>query len=202
MKKTILTLMLAAVTAVSSFAQMSIGAGYLESRKHVGSVSSSQNGFYFGVDNSIGDFGPFKVTPGVYLEYATSSETTDIFGLVGSTGKSTEIYLDVPVNFSYGFELEGARIFGFAGPTFSIGCLSDIESSATVLGQSTGVTTINQYEQNGNYGRFDVMVGGGVGIDINVLRFTLGYNYGLIDRDSSAADLHRTCFHLGLAFLF
>lgn len=202
MRKTIITIALALIAVLPSFAQMSIGAGYLESTKKVGSVSSAQNGFYVGAENTIGDFGPFKVTPGVYFEYATSSESTDFFGLAGTTGKSTEMYLDVPVNFSYGVDFEGARLFGYAGPTFSLGCLSNIETSASVLGQSSGVTTIDQYEQNGNYGRFDLMVGGGVGVDIDVLRLTIGYNYGLIDRDGGSADLHRTCLRIGLALLF
>ena len=41
-----------AIPALPSFSQMSIDAGYLESTKKVGSVSSSQNGFYFGVVNT------------------------------------------------------------------------------------------------------------------------------------------------------
>ncbi len=203
MKKTILTVMLAAVTAVSSFAQASIGAGYLESYKKSGSTSSSQNGFYFGVDKNIGDFGDFAVTPGIYLEYVTSSEAADFFGLAGASGKSTEMYLDIPVNFSYGADLGGARLFAYAGPTLSFGCLSNIESSASVLGKSTGSRTVDQYADNSNYSRFDIMIGGGVGLDINVLRLTVGYNYGLVDRyGSDNYDLHRSNLHFGIAYLF
>lgn len=202
MKKAIITIAIAVIAAIPSFAQASIGAGYLESTKKVGSVSSAQNGFYFGVDKALGNIGPFKVTPGVYLEYATSSETTDFFGLAGASGKSTEMYLDVPVNFSYSVDLEGAKIFAYAGPTFSLGCLSNIETSASILGKSSGVSNIDQYGDNSNYGRIDLMVGGGVGVDINVLRLTVGYNYGLVDRDGGSADLHRSNLHIGVSFLF
>lgn len=203
MKKTILTLMLAAVTAVSSFAQASIGAGYLESYRKSGSTSSSQSGFYFGVDTNIGNCGDLEVKPGVYIEYVTSSEAADFFGFAGASGKSTEMYLDIPVNFNYGVDLGGAKLSFYAGPTFSLGCLSTIESSASVLGVSTGTRTVNQYANNSEYSRFDLMVGGGVSLDISEIRLSAGYNYGLVDRyGSSSFDLHRSNLHFGVAYLF
>lgn len=202
MKKALFSIALALFSTLPTFAQYSIGAGYLESTKNSGSVSSGQSGFYVGVNNAIGNLGPFKVTPGVFLEYATSSSSVDYFGIAGASGKATEVYLDIPVHLSYSVNVEGVKMFAFAGPMFSVGLVSDIESNASILGHSTGSTTIDQYAGNENYGRFDLMVGGGVGVDINVLRLTLGYHYGLADRDSGAADLHRSNFNIGLAFLF
>ena len=201
--KRILAIAVAAMASVMALAQSSVGAGYLDSRKSSGSESSSQNGFYAGVNTTVGDLGPLKVTPGVYLEYVTSSESVNLFGLAGGTGKSTEVYLDIPVHFSMGVDLDGARLFAFAGPTLSLGCYSKVETSGSVLGKSTGTQTVDQYGDGTNYSRLDIMFGVGAGLDISMFRFTLGYDYGLVDRNSSDHyELHRSKLHFGVSYLF
>jgi len=218
MKKIFSTIAILAVAASSAFAQISVGAGYVgENAKTTYSGESTTakfNGFYVGGDYNI-DLGMgFGVAPGLYFRHVTNKTTgggtTTIFGVnVGATGDITtkENYLSLPVNFNYGLNLtDGLKLSVYAGPTFDLGLSSKTTYTGTVtVGDSQSKsTTSDNYGDNSKYKRFDVLLGGGVALDIvDMIRVSAGYNWGLLNR-SSASDvtLKRSGFHVGVAYLF
>lgn len=208
MKKIIITLALVAAAATSAFAQASVGAGYLNSTSttKVGDNTSkggALNGFYAGADYSVA-LGPVAFTPGIYFSYLSGKKTSNLGSIASASGTTTEMYLSVPMNFSYGIDLGSSlRAFVYAGPTLNLGCSATYKAEASALGAS-GEKTIDLYGDNSNYGRFDLQLGGGIGVDImKMIRISAGYNYGMLDRNSSDnISLHRSEMHVGAAFLF
>ena len=91
----------------------------------------------------------------------------------------------------------------FGGPTLSYGLTSKV--AVPVSGDSKHTYDIYDGELSNwtKYKNFDVMVGGGVGLDFeNMVRFTVGYDYGLLNRGGSTVNVHRQQLHAGVAFLF
>ena len=194
----------------NAFAQISIGAGYVNSnmKNTAGSSVSNlpSNGFYAGADYLISEGAGFGVSVGAYYSYliATSSASTSVFGInIGASSKVQEMYLDVPVNFNYSIDLTpSARGFIYAGPAFSFGISSTTEFSGSI-GTLGGSTSKHDNYNDSDYNRFDILLGGGVGVDFNRLRFTVGYNLGMLNRVASDSYTQkRNVLHAGLAFLF
>jgi len=192
MKRFIATLAAAAVAmmGVSAFAQASVGVGYLSSplKTKVNSTSASTNlnGFYVGADYNIPLISGIGMAPGLYFSY---------LGHEDSGVKTNETYLTVPVMFNYGFEVSPAvRLSAYAGPSFALGLSSNTKYESVKS---------NNYDGDG-YKQFDVLLGLGLAADINdILRVSLGYDWGAIDRNGDAVGtLHRNQLHVGVAYLF
>ena len=209
MKKTIITIAAIALAAFSAAAQsLSVGAGYqsykfsTKTGDNDAVVSDPSKGFYAGADATLFNLGPVAVTPGIYFSYNTAETTASVGSLASGSSTLKEMYLGIPVNFSYGIDLGAAKIFAYAGPTFSLGCSSTTEVAASALGVGVSSDPIDNYDGD-SYGKFDVLVGGGLGVDIKCIRISAGYNYGLLDRNSSDnVKLNRSGFHAGIAYLF
>ena len=210
MKKTIITLAVAVLATASAFAQnLSVGAGYTNYNfaTKIGDGDASKgdpfSGFYAGADAAIYNKNNFAITPGIYFAYASCSKTASIGSLASATGTTKEMYLDIPVNFSYGIDFGFAKVFAYAGPTFSLGASSTSEVSAESVIGGGKTDPVDNYGDNSNYGRFDVLIGGGLGIDISCIRITAGYNYGLLDRNTTDnVKYNRSGLHAGVAYLF
>lgn len=192
MKKIFATMLAASMMlfGAQAFAQTAVNAGYLNSTfpsKYYSHFKNrdDMNGFYAGASRNIPMVAGVGVEPGVNLEM-----------LFGSKYNTTEAYLQVPVMFNYGIELmPDCRLFAFAGPTLSLGLISSVKSK--------NGTSQNIYKHDESYSRFDVMLGGGIGFDINRIRIKVGYNAGILDRDLSRdITLRRSEITLGAAFLF
>ena len=203
MKKFFLTLALAAV-ATSAFAQiegLSAGAGYLtntlKSTYTSGSSSTTHSydfgGFYAGVNYTLLEIGPgIAITPGLQFASVTYKEDNTTWG---------ESYLAVPVNFSYKLDLVPGTlaIQPYAGPTFAFGLGS--KNTYTIGSVST---TSDMYGDDSDYGKFDLLVGAGIALDIvDMIRVTIGYDLGLLDRDSSDnGKIKSSNLNFGVAYLF
>ncbi|MCQ2155656.1 MAG: porin family protein [Bacteroidales bacterium] len=197
MKKLFTTLALVALSA-TAFAQLDFGVGYLNQTMkltvsasgYTESESENLNGFYVGADYTVAKLGPVNVTPGAYLALSSYKETN---------GKASFFALDIPVNFSYGIDFSSAvRGFIYAGPTFEIGITAD---------EKAGDVSYNMYEDM--LKRFDIKLGGGIGVDINsLIRVTAGYNAGLLNllKKDIYPGVDTKCktnqFHVGVAYLF
>lgn len=202
MKKILLTIALVAAVATSAMAQTAISAGYLNNTQK-GRTSTQFNGFYVGLDYSIPIAGEFKLTPGIYYDMLMSSKTATV-SVLNAEAKTTEHYIAVPVNLSYGFNLGDAiKLFFYAGPTFSYGLASTVDGSLNIAGIDLGKSG-NLYGEDSTYARFNVFVGGGAGLEFNnKIRFTAGYNYGCFDRNTSdSLTLTDSQIHAGISFLF
>ena len=217
--KKIFTAVLAAslmLIGTSAFAQFSIGAGFVQSTDNVKSgntkTSTPMNGLYAGASYNItfGDSG-LGLAPGVYYSLLTKKDAKEYGGIASTKVDVTEHYLSVPVLLNYGFRLgDGFKLGLYAGPTMSYGLASTLRSKADVelpiIGKVSSDSKVDQYKEGSEYGRFDVMLGGGVACEFaDMVRFEVGYDYGMLNRytgKSSDISRHRSQLHAGVAFLF
>ena len=189
MKKIIITLALAAVAALSANAQIGVGIGY--GTKNFTDSDNNLGGLFVGASYNIPLASGLAVAPGI--DFA-------MYSYSGDNIKVKENYLAVPVLFNYAIEVaDGFKLVPFAGPTFSYGL-----SSETTLSVGSVSTTGNNYGDNSNYTQFDILVGGGVALDVmDMIRVHVGYNAGLLDRNSSDNTTTKTSgLNFGVAYLF
>lgn len=211
MKKFVTIIAAAAMmfSAGTAFAQINVGAGYVNSvdKTKVDDKTSTNtmNGFYVGGGYSIPIVAGLKVTPGVYYNFLTKSDAASVGSIATLTGDLQEHYLNVPVSFSYGYEFTpDFKVFAYAGPTFSVGLASKTKVTGSALGVTTD-KTIDNYDEDYKYGRFDVLLGAGAGVDLfGSVRVSVGYDFGLVNRYTGDADLtrHRNQLVVGVAYLF
>ncbi len=211
MKKivTILSAALLLLAGTNAFAQMSVGAGYVNSTnslkfsKNGDASTTAINGFYAGVGYTIPISSLINFTPGVYYEFLANKNVSG--DEITVSGALTEHYLNVPLTFSVGGSVApGIRLFAFAGPTATFGLASTTDSNLNLGGVISVGGKTNNYD-NSDYGRFDVMVGGGAGIEFSKVRLTVGYDYGLLNRytgNSDGISRHTSRLHVGLGFAF
>lgn len=207
MKKIAILAALLLLAGTSAFAQMSVGAGYVNNtttlrlNKSGDGSGTPVNGFYAGVGYTVPVSSLVNFTPGLYYEFLAEQDSDDLFGL-DLAGKRVEHYVNIPLTFSLGAEVtQGLRLFAFAGPTASIGLASTTDASASIGGISLGGTT-NNYDDS-DYGRFNIFVGGGAGLEFSRVRLTVGYDYGLLNRYVGGNDYPRRMesrFYVGLGF--
>ena len=204
MKRIITTILAASMMFIgtTAFAQVSVGAGYINSTAkatHGSSVlKTPSNGFYAGLGYDINEGAGFGINTGLYFSYLMSQNS---IGSIDSS-KQVETYIDVPVRASLSADMGGLRLGVFAGPVFSCGISSTTDSSAHVVGVEIGTGKIDNYA-NSAYKRFDILVGGGVNVDFGPLRFTVSYDLGMLNRyDSEDIKTTRNTLRAGLAFLF
>ena len=203
MKKIFATIAAASLMLVcgTAFAQIGVGAGYVNSTIATNGNAKAFDGAYAGIQLSKNFGNTIGVLTGAEFSYLVNSSSSSI-SIASASEKTTEMYVDIPVNLSLGINFSrDLRWFIFGGPTASIGISSKSEGSASLFGLTAG-TSGDNYE-SGNYSRFDVLLGGGIGIDFSAIRFTAGYQYGMLNRTPEATyPTHRSLIHVGLAFLF
>lgn len=192
----------------AAIAQPSLGIGYLNSTDKVKSGSTTKttnlSGFYVGGSYNINLAGSFGVAPGLYYGLATKSDADSYFG-INTNVDVTEHYLSIPVMFNAGLTFADGIVGRiYAGPSLAYGIASDTKVKGSIAGFSKD-TKINNYGDDHHYGRFDVMLGGGVAVEFfDMVRFNVGYDYGLVNRYTGDGDItrHRSQFNIGVAYLF
>lgn len=193
----------------AALAQPSIGVGFVNSTEKTKSGSTSNstslNGFSVGASYNINLAGALNVAPGLYYTLLTKSDADNFLGVLDTNVDVTEHYLSVPVMFNAGLPIADGIVGRiYAGPTLAYGLASNKKLKGSVAGISAD-TKINNYDDDYNYGRFDVMLGGGVAVDFfDIVRFNVGYDYGLVNRYTGDADLtrHRSQLTVGVSYLF
>ena len=210
MKKIFTTILAASMMLIgtTAFAQASIGAGFVSSADKVdfGSTNTTTlSGMYVGGSYNVALGGAFGVAPGLYYTLLTKKDATD-YSVASAKTDITEHYLSLPVMFNYGLQL-GEGIVGriYAGPTLAYGIASNVKYNVAVLGYSAD-KKVNRYDDSFDYGRFDVLAGGGVAIELyDMVRFDVGYDFGLMNRytgDNNDYTRHRNQLHVGVAYMF
>lgn len=204
--KKIVTLLSAALVLLASapaFAQASIGAGYLNSIDVVksGNTTSSDplSGFYLGGTYTVPVASGINFNPGIYYGYAAKSNATDLI-ITKLNGKREDHFLNIPLMFSYGLELSpDFSFFAYAGPSVSLGLASKVTGSV-----GSNSSSYDRYQEDSSLNRFDVMVGGGVGVEImNKFRINVGYDFGMLNRyNNTNTAYRRNQLTAGVAFLF
>ena len=216
-------------------AKSGIEVGYLNTMynlKAAGDTESADplNGFYAGFTNDIKLIAGLSIQPGLYYSYGEHKDLDEEVGGISFTGTQSEHNLNIPINVKYSFGiLPILKIHVFVGPTLSVGLASsyNMRLNGDFMGQTldgnvrysnyTGKfksnnlseeveTAINSAMPASSMSRFDVMIGGGIGIDLfKFLTVKGGYDYGLVNRykgDVAGAALHRSQFYVALGIHF
>ena len=145
----------------------------------------------------------FGVAPGVQFGYFTGSKVELPFNL-GEAGFA-ESYVAVPIDLNLHLAVsDDMKFLVFAGPTLDLGITSTVKRDGSDKSLDFYEGTLSDLSK---YTRYDVLVGGGLGLDVmNAVRFTVRYDYGLVNRNGgSTSDLlkiHRSQLKLGVGFLF
>jgi hypothetical protein len=216
MKRIITTLLAASMMLMgtTAFAQASIGAGYLnETNKAVVSNTDinmgALNGFYAGFGYDVNEGAGFGISTGIYYSYLAGKVSVPSLSFI--TGDMVEHAINIPIRPGFSVPVGGGlKAFLNAGPTFVCGVSSKIKP--------LGVDLLETDNYKHEYlGRFDIMVGGSFGVDINdMVRISAGYDLGMLDQfgagikgknddgstKDSAFSLKRNRLTVGLAFLF
>lgn len=208
----------AAVMMLASYnasAQLSVGVGFaksdLKEKADIMSLkqekTSNANGVYLDADYTFKFKYGLGFTPGIEWVFIGDKSVKEL-GLadVKSASKFKEHYINVPLKLDWGIDIKVVRVFAFAGPTLSFNVSSKTDAEGTAFG-TTGSTTVDTkdfYEKlGGKYGNFDLMLGGGVGVDVlNKIRVKFAYDWGLVNRGNDDIKLHRQQLKFGVAYLF
>lgn len=217
--KKIITILAASVmmlSASNAFAQIAVGAGYLNATDKITydkeSSSTGSNGFYAGFSYNIPLAGGLAVAPGIYYSFLTNTEKASAGNkYVSGSGKATtnEHFLNIPVNFNFGFDLApDMTAFIFAGPTLQYGISSKTKADGAldILGVTiSDGSTVDNYDDKFHYGKTNVLLGGGIGMNLmDAFQITVGYDYGLINLYTGDGETKRNKSYVkvGVAYLF
>ena len=192
----------------AALAQPSLGVGFVNSTDKYKSGSTTTtshlSGFYVGASYTFNITGALNVAPGLYYTLATKSDASS-YGPFNTNVDVTEHYLSVPVMFNAGLAISDGIVGRvYSGPTLAYGLASNTKAKGSVAGISAD-SKINNYDSDYKYGRFDVMLGGGVAVDFfDIVRFNIGYDYGLVNRYTGDSDntRHRSQLTVGVAYIF
>lgn len=217
--KKVLLIVVSLLIGMQAHAQLVVGAGYLHNientkNKEGKAIGDAEhlNGFYLGASYNLAFGQHFGVAPGLYLDMLFQSnniyDATVIQGVTGSASSNyTEVALNLPVNLNCQFEVgSNASVFAFAGPTFQLGLMarSTFNASASI-GPIHGSTSddYDHYGDKGDTNRFNILFGGGVGVQIGDIQFLLGYDHTLLN--ASKLESHTMGRHqikAGINFAF
>ena len=217
-------------------AKNGIEIGYLNSTYRTkaasGEVTKSDpmSGFYVGLVKDLRLFAGLSIQPGLYYSYLNTAEKEEIpsFNLSSSY---TEHGLNLPIHIKYTFDIVPAfGVYVFAVPTLSLGLAANTKISFT--GEALGNTMtfdarynsytgniksenipeesldqIDRYLPQTRMNRFDVLMGGGIGL--NLVKFVTvkgGFDYGLLNRFNEdmadAGTLNRMQFYISVGVMF
>lgn len=198
MKKIITGIFAAALLLVSveSNAQLVTGAGYLYASEKTGSDNAIPfHGFYLGASYNIPIVGGLGVAPGLYADmlfHNTSGSAGGTAAGLTLSGRYRELMVNVPLNLNYGINVNSnVKLIAFAGPTFQFGILSSTTISGNVnlnlFGQSYNYSDSETYDyyKNDVRNRFNIYLGGGIGLQIGDIMFTVGYDRNMMDFDKN-----------------
>lgn len=212
--------------SIEASAQFGVNISYMNSNARPVQWSDAKNqtnGFTVGIDNELKLIGNFlSIQPGLYYQHLLASEDiVDLGSKLYAKNTYSDYFLAIPLHVKLGFNIlpnKMLRVYVFAGPTFEIGLKSEDKFSIAGEGEISYNYYTNKLSSSSDeitdivassglfpdqkvYGRFDVMVGGGVGIQvIRFLDIKVGYDYGLVNRYRKEVDktVNRGQFYVGV----
>lgn len=177
------------VLSISASAQVSIGAGYVNEINANRSIyGDCSNGYYF---------------EGMYTSHESEHWGVS-YGLryINTIKELSEFYtssfhdIDVPFILNYGVDKSSTRLFAFAGPTLNCGLVHNER-----LKKDYG-DVANDRISDGKDKRFDISLGGGVGIRIKKIQCSVGYDFGLLNvNKDDPYTTHVSRLRIGIAYI-
>ena len=192
--------------------------------------SEPMSGFYVGLVKDMRIVAGLSIQSGLTYNYLNSSEKQEVTGF-NISASSTEHILNIPLQLKYTFDIIPAfGVYVFAGPTLSLGLAATDKLSVT--GEFAGVGLdgdirydqysgkiksdnlsdevidgLNQYLPQSRMNRFDVLMGGGIGVDlVKFITVKGGFDYGLLNRFkgdlADAGTLNRMQFYVSVGIKF
>lgn len=215
---------------IDASAQLGVGAGYVHgtttARFQDDTESDGLDGFYieaeYGLDIVERGWGSLALRPGLRFTYMGESDSDREMGITVREAKN-ETYLELPVNVRYSYDFSTVSLYAFAGPVFSLGLTSVSKTSmkgenidyvvkyhnytGKTITKGDGSSSTTDPDSYTDYGRFDVKLGLGVGVEfMESFNVKLGYNIGLLNRYTGDQldeyKLHTGVFYVGLGFSF
>lgn len=220
MKKFFASFIALALFGAASYAQQSsflLGGGYagvnVSSVTSYGESSSTDAKPFMGFYGMFSDrilFGNFALTPSLVYSYSTR-RVDDSFGtssitLAEGSMRESEHRIGLSLNAEYGFDIAfgAVRPYFFAGvtPELLLSSKEHYVTSDVLTGEHEW--TVDNMGDSPVWRPFDVLAGGGAGVDIiNMVRLFGGYRYGLLDiAVSDNVTAHRGGWYVGLQLMF
>ena len=218
MKKVFAILAATVLFAGMASAQLGINVGYAPQTfkstytngNNSNTTTTSMTGFFAGVNYNTALTGDLNLSVGLQGRFNTSSDTTaaGVGALAGASveNHNTQLLLDVPVLFNYGFNLSSAaKLSVFVGPTVSYALSGKTKTvtTVTVLGNTTtNENETNWYGDNSNRKNLDVSATLGAVLSYNQFRIFGGYNMGLLNltsADNTTLKASNVFFGVGMA---
>ena len=190
------------LVSMSMFAQVRVGAGYLNNNVATKSGNSTTNsvlnGAYAGVSYSIPVSGDIYVTPGAFYSFLTGEQA------IVSTAKTktTRHDVNIPVLVGYSTDLGGVRVSVNAGPMFTCGLKATSNASANIAGINISSGDIDLFK-DADYNRFDVKALANAGFYFGTLGVNVGYAYGFLNQiDNSNVTVNSNYAYAGISLAF
>ena len=194
-------------------------------------TASPMSGFQVGLMKDMNIVAGLSLQSGLTYSYLNSAEKDEV-PMFNITGSYTEHMLNIPIQVKYTFDIIPAfGVYVFAGPTLSLGlaATTKLSVSGSIAGNTLEgnlkynaytnklksdnipdeyVNLVNQYlPQDRVLNRFDVLMGGGVGV--NIIKFVTvkgGFDYGLLNRLkgdlANAGKLNRMQYYISVGLTF
>ena len=194
-------------------------------------TASPMSGFQVGLMKDMNIVAGLSLQSGLTYSYLNSAEKEEV-PMFNITGSYTEHMLNIPIQVKYTFDIIPAfGVYVFAGPTLSLGlaATTKFSVSGSIAGNTLEgnlkynaytnklksdnipdeyVNLVNQYlPQDRVMNRFDVLMGGGVGV--NIIKFVTvkgGFDYGLLNRLkgdlANAGKLNRMQYYISVGLTF
>jgi len=189
--KSVITVVLLAL-AVNLSAQVGIQAGYANVNEVTKNTSEPVNGFVVGPVSEYNLMQNLDLRFGVLYTLLLKGDENG-----GVTSNYSGHFVDVPVQAQYSFEIAPSlKVFAFAGPTINFGIAQQTVTKTTVLGNEVKAT-INHYDIDVNnddksdLSRFDLKLGLGAGARYDKFELRVGYDWGMLDMNTTDGVLHR-----------
>lgn len=189
--KKILLIAVMAILGLSASAQQVEQGFRMGVRANVG-VSNllGDEGNKFTVGYGIGWVAEYNFNPNLYLQsginFQNIAHKEDLLD-----GTLNAFYGQIPIHVGYRFELgETTSMFVQAGPTIACGLFG------TKISYGIGETNYFDVAR-----RFDLGVGGRVGVEFNKFQISAGTNYGVINAFEGVGG-HNISINLGIGYMF
>jgi len=195
MKKIIVLALL--LVGIQANAQFIGSAGYIYSSEKTTEKSNGNSeavpfhGFFVGGSYNIQLGKGFGFAPGLYATYLIHNENADEGGRVlgySLDGNKRQFSLNLPLKLTYSLDFGNDKgLIAYAGPIFQMGITNttSLSGSASILGFSRSFSgKVDNFEE-GLMNRFNIFLGGGVGVQLGDIIFHIGYDHSLLDVDKA-----------------